>query len=96
MIIGPDLTQTGGRTPPPKDVEDMKAKIQASFTGDRRGEPLVLGRGVQVQQFGFSPGEMDLKELRRLPEERISGGLGIPAIVAGLGAGLDRSTTFKT
>jgi len=35
---------------------------------------------------------MDLKALRRIPEERISGVLGIPAIVAGLGAGLDRST----
>ena len=35
---------------------------------------------------------MNLKDLRRLPEERISALLGIPAIVAGLGAGLDRST----
>jgi hypothetical protein len=35
---------------------------------------------------------MDLKVLHRVPEERISAVLGVPAIVAGLGAGLDRAT----
>jgi hypothetical protein len=35
---------------------------------------------------------MDMKTLHRVPEERISAVLGVPAIVAGLGAGLDRST----
>ena len=35
---------------------------------------------------------MDLKALRRIPEERVTAVFGLPAIVAGLGAGLDRST----
>jgi hypothetical protein len=35
---------------------------------------------------------MDLKALRRLPEERISALLSIPAIILNFGAGLDRST----
>ena len=35
---------------------------------------------------------MNLRDLRRVPEERVSAVLGVPAIVAGLGAGLDRST----
>ena len=35
---------------------------------------------------------MELRDLRRIPEERVSALLGVPAIVAGLGAGLDRST----
>jgi hypothetical protein len=33
-----------------------------------------------------------LKELRRIPEERITALIGIAAVVVGLGAGLDRST----
>jgi len=33
-----------------------------------------------------------MKALHRVPEERISAVMGVPAIVAGLGAGLDRST----
>ena len=41
-------------------------------------------------QFGFSPEQMNLREPRRVPEERVSGKLDIPAIVAGLDAGLDR------
>jgi LSD1 subclass zinc finger protein len=35
---------------------------------------------------------MNLKGLRRIPEERISGVLGVPAMVAQLGAGLERSS----
>jgi phage portal protein BeeE len=35
---------------------------------------------------------MDLTAIRRMPEERITALLGVPASVAGLGAGLDRNT----
>jgi phage portal protein BeeE len=42
--------------------------------------------------MGITPADMNLEAIRRIPEERISGLIGIPAIVAGLGAGLDRST----
>jgi hypothetical protein len=34
--------------------------------------------------------------LHRIPEERISAVMGVPAIIAGLGAGLDRSTLANT
>ena len=53
-----------------------------------RGKPHVSTAPIRIEQFGFSPEQMSLKDLRRLPEERISALLGIPAIVAGLGAGL--------
>jgi len=73
-------------------AQEIKDWFKKTFTGDRRGEPLVMSASTEVGQFGFSPQQMDLKALRRIPEERISGVLGVPAIVAGLGAGLDRST----
>lgn len=76
----------------PEQADNIKQKFKEMTTGDRRGEPLIMGTGTDVSQFGFSPQQMDLKALRRIPEERISGVLGVPAIVAGLGAGLDRST----
>ena len=47
---------------------------------------------MRVSQFGFSPEQLTLRELRRIPEERVSAALGIPAVVVGLGAGLERST----
>lgn len=69
-----------------------KEFLMESFTGDRRGEPTVLTVPVGVEQFGFSPEQLVLKDIRRIPEERVTAVLGVPAIVAGLGAGLDRST----
>ena len=73
------------------DVEATKKWFKENFTGDKRGEPLVMGDITEVKTFGFSPRDMTLKELRRIPEERITAVLGVPAIVAGMGAGLDRS-----
>lgn len=73
-------------------ANSIKANFAERFGGDNRGEPLVIGGKVKVQVLSFSPQQMDLKALRRLPEERVSAVTGVPAIVAGLGAGLDRST----
>lgn len=76
-----------------KDVADeIKARIQATYSGDNVGAVSVLSPGARLQSHGFSPEQMDMKTLHRVPEERIAAVLGVPAIVAGLGAGLDRST----
>jgi hypothetical protein len=53
---------------------------------------MVMTGATKIKQFGFSPEQLLLRELRRIPEERVTAVLGVPAIVAGLGAGLDRST----
>lgn len=76
----------------PDEAESTKAYLREQMTGDRRGEPLVNRGPTRVDQFGFSPEQMVLRDLRKIPEERVSGVLGVAAIVAGLGAGLDRST----
>lgn len=74
------------------DADALKANFKERFGGDNRGEPLVTSGKVNVQVLSFSPQQMNLKDLRRVPEERVSAVTGVPAIVAGLGAGLDRST----
>lgn len=74
------------------DAEAIKAQFASQFGNDHRGEPMVIGAKAKVTVLSFNPQQMDLKALRRVPEERVSGVLGVPAIVAGLGAGLDRST----
>lgn len=88
LLVSPDTE----RPPSPDDVTEVKAYIRERFSGDGRGEALVMSAPTKIQQFGFSPEQLLLKELRRIPEERVTAVLGVPAIVAGLGAGLDRST----
>jgi HK97 family phage portal protein len=73
-------------------AEAMKQKFLSEFTGERRGEPMVVSNAIKVDMPGWSPRDMMVDFLRKVPEERISAALGVPAILAGLGAGLERST----
>ncbi len=88
LLISPDKDSSVSA----QDAEAVKQYVKERTTGDRRGEPMIIGAPTHVEAFGFNPQQMDMKQLRRIPEERISAVLGVPAIVAGLGAGLDRST----
>jgi HK97 family phage portal protein len=80
----------------PAQVEEVKAKYEQNFTGDHRGRVMALGSKTQVHRLGFSPEEMSLHVLRRLPEERVTAVLGVPAAVVGLGAGLETTKVGAT
>jgi len=69
-------------------AERIKESWLEKFSGDKKGEPLVLQGDSSVQTFGFSPEQMQLRALRGIPEERITAVLGVNAAVVGLGAGL--------
>lgn len=71
---------------------DIQNTFDRRLKNDGRGKTTVLSQEANIQAFGFSPHEMDLGLLHRLPEERIAAVIGVPAIIAGLGAGLERST----
>lgn len=73
-------------------ADALKASWRTRLTNDNRGEPIVLSANVKVEKLSFSPKDLTLKDLRRIPEERASAIFGTPAMVVGLGAGLDRST----
>ncbi|MEN3331464.1 MAG: hypothetical protein V7641_829 [Blastocatellia bacterium] len=74
------------------DAESLKEAIKRQTSGDNRGEPIVASGGIEVKQLSFNPESLNLKAARMINEERVSAVLGIPAIVLGLGAGLQRST----
>lgn len=74
------------------DAEAVKKKLDQRFGGDNRGSTAVLSSKVEVKVLSWTPQQLQLRDLRRIPEERITAVIGIPAIVAGMGAGLDRST----
>lgn len=89
IIISPN---DANRPYSPEEKERAEKKLMQRFTGDNRGKPLVMSGSTTVANFGWSPMEVDMRGIRRLPEERISAVMNLPAVVAGLGAGLDRST----
>lgn len=91
VIISPKQSQTNGPTTRISDPDSIKRAIKEKTSGDNRGEAIVLGSPAQVDVMTWDPQKLTLKELRRLPEERVSGVLGLPAILGGLGAGLDRN-----
>lgn len=92
VVIAPDKEAR----PSPDELEEVKQKFLQRFTGDRRGEPLVMRGSATVTQLGFNPEQMNLRGLRRIPEERISALFGIPAAVVGLGVGLEQTKVGAT
>lgn len=72
-----------------ESAEEIKAKLSARFSGGNQGSVAVIDDGATLTTVGWSPKDLDLKDLHRLPEERISAVLQVPAAVAGLGSGID-------
>jgi HK97 family phage portal protein len=89
VVISPknDLSMTSD------EAEHIAEVFGRRFGGENRGRPLVISGGeVDIQTLSFSPKELEIGQLRYINEERISAVLGVPAILAGLGAGLARAT----
>ncbi len=78
--------------PSEEEAQQIAKTYQQKVSGKNKGKPLVLSGAMNVEKLSFSPKDLDIGLLRRVPEERISAVLGVPAILAGLGAGLDRAT----
>ncbi len=75
-----------------EDAISIVEAFKRKFGGDNRGQPLITNFAAKVTQVGFSPEQLQFKEVRRLPEERVAAQFQIAPVVAGLGAGLDKST----
>jgi len=73
-------------------AEEIKQTWKRKFGGDNRGEPLILDFQADIKTLGYDPKTMDFGAITNLAESRIAGAMGVPAIVAGLSAGLDSST----
>ena len=94
VVLSPRNDAMGG---PTRDEAEAIAELyKQKFGGKNRGAPMVLSGSMNVEVVSFSPDQMKLTELRKLPEERVSAVLGVPAILAGLGAGLDAATYNNT
>jgi len=76
-----------------KDISDRLAtRWREKFSGSRRGEPAVLQKGMDVKVLGLNPSDLEFPDLRTISETRICSAFGVPPILIGAKAGLDRST----
>lgn len=89
VIIMPDTDKV---KVDPQDALALKDSFKRKFGGANRGEPLITNFSAKVETVGFSPEQLQFKEVRTLPEERVCAQFQISPIVVGLGAGLDKST----
>lgn len=92
LIISPADDGNGLAPVGEDDVKETKQAVKAATTGDARGEPIIMTAPTKIETIGFNPQQLNLRDLRKIPEERVTAVIGVPAIVCGLGAGLDRST----
>lgn len=80
----------------PTEAEHMKELWMAKTTGSRAGEPVVMPVAVDIEKFGFTPTEMDLSELRMIPESRVAAVTGIPASTLQFLVGLQNGTSYAS
>lgn len=78
------------------DGEEVENRINQKLTGRGRGRTVVMLDPTEVTQYGFSPEQMKLGDIRDNPEERVSSSTGVQAAVVGLGAGLQSTKVGAT
>jgi phage portal protein BeeE len=87
LMLSP--TKESKRALTPDEARAMKLDVEVKTTGDRRGEALVFTSPTELKTFGFSPEDLNLSDIRNVPEERVSAIMRVPAMVAQFGTGLE-------
>jgi hypothetical protein len=92
-LIGMSGREGADIEPPSMDeVANLEQRLNDSLTGDSFGSIKILPDAFKAEKMSFSPRELAMDEMRKKPEERIAALFGLPPVVVGFGAGLDRST----
>lgn len=69
----------------------LRAQWKKKYGGESRGEIAFLQAGMTIQKLGLTMQELDLGEIKNIPESRICAAFGVPPVIAGLNVGLKRS-----
>lgn len=92
IMVSPQMGRESWASLSVDEAQDLAKDIQQTTTREKAGGTIVPTVPIKVDRLRLNPDEMAIDKINQLPEERISAVFGIPAIVAGLGAGLDRAT----
>ncbi|PKN97997.1 MAG: phage portal protein [Chloroflexi bacterium HGW-Chloroflexi-4] len=72
-------------------VKRLQKQWLKRYGGDNQGVPAFLQGGMTIQKLGMNMQELNLSELKNVPESRICGAFGVPPSIALLYVGLKRS-----
>jgi HK97 family phage portal protein len=80
----------------PQQISDLKEGTRREFGNEQRGKVGVITGGADMEQFGFSPEQLNLKSLHDFPETRIAAVMGVDPLVARLGVGLEQTSNYAS
>ncbi len=90
-------------SPKDKDVKvdavkaaQMKEMWMAKTTGARAGEPVIMAEAIDVEKFGFTPNELDLSQLRLIPESRVCAVCQISPAALQVMVGIQNGTSYAS
>lgn len=92
LVFSPKVLPDGVEYPGRDAANRLKSEVAQEFGGHKRGSTMVLRGPMDVTTVGLNPSELDLRTAHFHAEERVSSVLGVPAVLAALGAGIESSS----
>jgi HK97 family phage portal protein len=83
LVEGDELTE--------EKHDRLVAAWMKKYGGENTGVPAFLESGMKVVKLGWNMQELNVSELKNIPESRICGAFGVPPSIAMLYVGLKRS-----
>lgn len=92
LVFSPKVLPEGVEYPGKTAAKELKSEISEEFGGHKRGGTMVMRGPFDVHLVGLSPSDLDLRMAHFHAEERVSSVMGVPAVLAALGAGIESSS----
>lgn len=83
-------------SPTPQEALAFKEKWKQETTGNNAGNAMVMSIPLKPEKYTFSPQEMDLSTLRKIPESRIAAVTRYPAAYLQFLVGLENGTSYAS
>lgn len=78
------------------EAAQMKEQWMAKTTGERVGEPVINTIPITAEKFGFNPSELDLSQLRLIPESRVCAVCQISPAALQVMVGIQNGTSYAS
>ncbi|CAK0773935.1 Phage portal protein [Gammaproteobacteria bacterium] len=85
------ITLTEGDELTDAKADRLRKAWMQKYGGENQGVPAFLESGMKIEKVGWNMQELNLSELKNIPESRICAAFGVPPTIALLYVGLKRS-----